>query len=91
MYITVHLTIGQMKFFVLWNRPYDNVPRIIIIIVIWCPKVLQLFLKLRVYKKIYIYICWSYIYTDQELIDIYTQSSSIDCAMCAGGMCSTEL
>jgi hypothetical protein len=74
MYITVHLTIGQMKLFVLWNRSYDNVPCIIVIEIIRCPDVLQLFLKLREYTKIYywkersIATCVGPTYTDQRFI-----------------------
>ena len=72
LYITVHLTISQMKLFVLWNRSYDNVPCIKIIEVVRCPKVLQLFLKLSV-LIIFIQYIWSrYMFADQELLDIYT-------------------
>ena len=42
-----------MKLLVLWNRSYNNVPRFIIIEVVWCPDVLQLFLKLKQYMKVH--------------------------------------
>ena len=51
--LKICLTIGQMKLLVLWNRSYNNVRRFIIIEVVWCPDVLQLFLKLKEYTEVH--------------------------------------
>lgn len=62
--VLVCLTIGQMKCLVLWNRSYNNISCIMIIEVVWCPDVLQLFLKLREYKSVSIILLlefWTFV------------------------------